>query len=118
MAPPKLYSDPHEQLVELLRVARDAGVVFDVAWEAAIRPGKAVVMTTTKNAPADAIRWPTDSTERIGWQQALVACRDHYRRAFERRPATRRERAVVVLLAAVDVPRRDMPVAPRVLSAA
>lgn len=118
MAPPKLYHDPHEQLVELLRVARAAGVSFDVAWSAAVRPGKPVVMTTAKDAPVDAIRWPTDSTERIGWQAALLACRDDYRRAFERRPATSRERAVVSLMGVVDGARRDMVGGGRVLSAA
>lgn len=70
------------------------GASFEVAWTAAVRPGLPLILTNHKNPPADAIRWPTDTTDRHGWQQAIRESKVAYRRAFERRPPTPRERAL------------------------
>lgn len=101
MAPPRLYQLPNEQLVELLRGSRDAGLSFEQAWQRAVRPGRPVVMTNTKDAPAGAVRWPTDSSDRIAWQEAISGAKDAFRRAYQQRPATRREEAVSVLVDAL-----------------
>lgn len=109
MAPRRLYRLPNEQLVDLLREAREEGLSFQVAWLRAVRPGKPVVMTNTQDPPAGAVRWPTDSSDRIAWQAAIAGAKDGFRRAYECRPTTRRERAVSelvdVLIGAAD--RRD-----------
>lgn len=102
MAPPKLYKDPHEQLVELLRECREAGLRFEDAWQQVVRPGRPLVMSTSQNAPANVVLWPTDTRERLAWRTALFAAKDTYRRAYERRPVTHRENAVVLLAAVLD----------------
>lgn len=110
MAPPRLYRPPHEQLIELLEEARAQGLDFVTAWNRAFRPGQPVVMTTTKGAPEGALRWPTDSRERLEWQAVLASLRDPIRRAYERRPATRRESSVVVLVRVLDeAPQEGTP---------
>lgn len=122
MAPPKLYRDPHEQLVELLRESRREGLRFEDAWQRAVRPGRPLVMSTTKHPPAGAVLWPTDTTERLGWKAALLAARDAYRRAYECRPMTHRENAVIALMRAIDraapIPVRGISSVPAVSSAA
>lgn len=102
MAPLKRYRSPHEQLIDSLAAARLDGLRFDEAWTRAMRPGPSIVMTTTKAPPAGAILWPTDSSERLAWMSVLASVRDEVRRAYERRPATRREAAVVALVQTID----------------
>lgn len=114
MAPPRRFESPHEQLVSLLVEARCEGLAFEAAWDRAIRPGKRMVMTNTRGAPYGALLWPTDSSDRIAWKAAIVESRDAFRRAYERRPATLRERSVVVLLGVLDAP----PARPRLASVA
>lgn len=97
MAPPRLYKPPHEQLYELLVEARVEGLSFEDAWVRAMRPGKPIIMVTAEDPPHGAIRWPTDSKERIAWQGALRSVKDSWRRTYQGRPATSRERAAVVL---------------------
>jgi hypothetical protein len=105
VAPPRLYELPHEQLTRLLAEAKLEGLSFEQAWDRAIRPGRRTILTNTKDAPAGAVRWPTDSTDRGGWQAAIFEVKDGFRRAYQDRPATRRELAVLrvnVLLGAAD----------------
>lgn len=102
MAPAKRYIDPHEQLVDSLRTSRYAGLSFAAAWTLALRPGERAVMATATDPPSGAIRWPTDTTERIAWKTAIVDSRDVYRRAYEQRAPTHRERAVVTLMHVLD----------------
>lgn len=97
MAPPRLYRLPNEQLADLLYEGRALGLSFEDAWSRAVRPGKSVVMSTTQNAPVDAVRWPTDRSDRLAWQAAINASKEGFRRAFERRPMTAPERAVALL---------------------
>lgn len=97
MAPAHRYASPITQLVPLMADARRRGLEFEAAWEEALRPGKTIVMSTTQGAPETALRWPTDKTEREGWRVALKASREMWRRAYERRPATRSELAVAAL---------------------
>lgn len=103
MAPPRLHRLPNEQLVDLLLEARVEGLRFEDAWERAIRPGRRLVLTSTDAPPAGALRWPTDSSDRLAWRAAIFAIKDQYRRAYELRPATRRERSVTVLMAVIGV---------------
>lgn len=97
MAPPALYDRPHVQLVRLLADARRRGLSFGEAWVEAIRPGKAIVMTTTVAAPATAIRWPTDRFDREAWRNAIVGSRESWRRAYYGDPPSSSELAVVML---------------------
>jgi hypothetical protein len=97
MAPPRQYEPPHEQLYSLLVQARIEGLSFEDAWIRAVRPGRPIVMVTAGDPPYGAIRWPTDSKERIAWQLALTEVKDSWRRTYQHRPATRRETAALVL---------------------
>jgi hypothetical protein len=63
-----------------------------------MRPRKRLVLTNTADPPAGAILWPTDSAARNEWRDALEEMRDGFRRAYQQRPATARERAVVLLV--------------------
>lgn len=94
MAPTRRYELPNEQLTRLLAEGRAMGVSFEVAWTAAVRPGMSLCLTNHADPPSDAIRWPTDTTDRHAWQEAIMESKDGYRRAFERRPSTRREAAL------------------------
>jgi hypothetical protein len=119
MAPPRLYELPHEQLTRLLLEAKLAGLTFDQAWDLAIRPGRRTILANTQDPPDGAVRWPTDSSDRAGWQAAIYAVKDGFRRAYQNRPATRREIAVLkvnVVLGAADA--RGIAPPARVRSAA
>lgn len=70
---------------------------FEQAWTMAVRPGRAVVMTTNTDPPAGGVLWPTDSRDRVQWRAEIGELKDDYRRAYEQRPATARERAVAAL---------------------
>lgn len=97
MAPPRLYRQPYEQLIESLAESRRMGLRFEEAWACAIRPGKPLILANAPNPPNGAVRWPTDSSDRIAWQEAFKGIKDDLRRAYDRRPSTARERAVVHL---------------------
>lgn len=127
MAPARRYAPPIQQLVGLLATARRRGLTFEEAWVEALRPHKSIVMSTTPNAPATALRWPTDKLEREAWRLALQSSRAVWQRAYEGAPVTRQERALVALseelglaLPAIEVPppARGMPAVERVASAA
>lgn len=98
MAPQRLYELPNEQLVRLLGEARDLGKPFELAWREAVRPKESLVLTNTRDAPEGCVRWPTDSSDRIAWREAIFELKDEFRRAYQRRPATARERAVTILV--------------------
>jgi hypothetical protein len=66
---------PARQLRAELASARRAGIPFEEAWHEALRA-----------APPD-------------WQEAFAATRQAWQRAYERRPATERERALQRLAA-------------------
>lgn len=74
------------------------GLAFDEAWVRAVRPQKAVVMTTMKDAPAGAVRWPTDRNDRVAWQSAIHQTREVWRIEYEGLPRPARVEAVTVLL--------------------
>lgn len=57
-----------------------------------------MVLTSTKDAPATAARFPSDSDTRRVERTAILETRDEWRRAYERREPTARERAVTVLV--------------------
>jgi hypothetical protein len=78
-----------------LTEAKLDGLKFEQAWTRAIRPGRRTILANTKDAPEGAVRWPTDSSDRAGWQAAILAVKDGFRRAYQDRPATRREQAVL-----------------------
>jgi hypothetical protein len=123
VAPKRLYELPHEQLTRLLLEAKIEGLSFDEAWERAIRPGKRTILSNTPDPPAGAVRWPSDSSDRAGWQVAIYGVRDGFRRAYQDRPPTRRELAVLkvtLLLSAADhrPAARGIEMAPAVRSAA
>jgi hypothetical protein len=85
--------------------ARDALLSFDAAWDRAMAVGFGrTVLTTTTNPPEGAVRWTTDSATRAIERDALLATRDGWRRAYQRRPATVRERSVTELLRALQEP--------------
>lgn len=86
----------------MLAESRDAGLGFEEAWALAVRPGERLTFTNTPAPPHGAIRWPTDSKVRIVERAAILETKDAWRRAYERRPATRRERSVVVLAQALE----------------
>lgn len=80
------------------------GLTFEEAWTRAVCPGRRTVLANTENAPATAVRWPTDSSDRASWQAAIEDVKDGFRRAYQGRPATRRERAVVEALGGIERP--------------
>ena len=97
MAPPRRYAPPIEQLVLLLRDARERGLTFPEAWAEALRPDLPIVMSNARSAPVTALRWPTDKTEREAWRDALSSSKETWERAYEERPVTRSEAALVLL---------------------
>jgi predicted nuclease of restriction endonuclease-like RecB superfamily len=54
-------------------------------------------MTTPDEHPG-VVRWSTDSAIRHVERQAIIETRDFWRRAYENRPPTSRERALASLL--------------------
>lgn len=97
MAAPTKYATPLEQLIELATQAIRDGVEFETFWLRAVRPGMTIVMTTTKNAPEGAIRWPTDRNDRVTWQGAILDAQDGIRRAYEKEPPTVHEAGLMFL---------------------
>lgn len=98
MAPPQLHPSPLQQLVLLLAQSKRESLSFEQAWARAVRPGKRTVLQSTKDAPAGAVRWPSDSSDRSAWQAAIYEVKDGFRRAYVGRPATRRELALPKLV--------------------
>ena len=92
-----------EQLAELAAAAKRDGEGFDAFWHRALRPGERVPLVTEANAPAGAVRWPTDNAARHAWRAVLLdeAVREAWRRAFEDLPPTRAEQVFGVLLSAL-----------------
>lgn len=105
MAAPTKYPSPLQQMHELAIEARAAGLDFDQWWEQAIRPGRTIVMVTTKNPPAGAVLWPTDRNDRVTWMGAIEDSKEGWRRAYVKAPPTIHEAALRLLapgLAALD----------------
>jgi hypothetical protein len=112
MAAPTKYASPLDQMIELATEAirgRDADgrprTPFDDFWDLAMRPGKTIVMTTTPNPPAGAIRWPTDRNDRVTWQGALEEIREGFQRAYEGTPANVHEQGLAFLAPVLKVVR-------------
>lgn len=78
------------------------GLSFEEAWLLAVRPGKRMVLSNTRDAPPGCVRWPTDSGERVAWRNALIELRDVFRRAYQGRPMTVREESAVKLALVLD----------------
>jgi len=70
---------PPERLVAILADARGRGEPFERTWP------PAVVAATTGHA------------ENVAWVAALNATREAWQRAFDGKPATRRERAITLM---------------------
>ena len=87
------------QLRELLVAAPGvAADPFELAWAAAVDPPGAAVLTSTRDAPAGAIRWPSDTETRRVRRHAVMATRAAWHRAYERATPTRGDLALVELL--------------------
>lgn len=108
MAPPARWPPPETVIVGLLAQARRRGYSFDRAWWLVVDGGGQTVLTNSPAPPRLAIRWPTDNGQRVAAQQAILGCRDAFRRAYCREPATPGDLAVVALAALLaDEPGRD-----------
>ncbi|MCW3063324.1 MAG: hypothetical protein JWN32_496 [Solirubrobacterales bacterium] len=83
----------------LLAEARRQGYTFDEAWHLVVAGGGRSVLTNDRRPPALALRWPTDRTQRLDTQRAILdnACREAFRRSYDREPMTEGDRAVVIL---------------------
>lgn len=97
MAPQPIHAAPHVQLAQLALAARARGERFSDFWRIAVREDKPVVMTTTADPPAGAVRWPTDPSERKAWRAAIVDSRAGWKRAYERQDAPVCEQALGLL---------------------
>lgn len=97
MAPRPTYDPPHVQLGRLMVLARRRGLAFDVWWEEAVRPGKALVMTNSPHPPDGCVRWPSDRNDRVTWQSAIHGSKEGWRRAYERAEPTSHEAALAFL---------------------
>lgn len=99
MAPAPTYETPARQMVALARDARARGLSFDEWWTEAVRPGRAMVLTTSPRAkrPAGCVLWPSDSYEARVWREATHAAKDGWRRAYEQMEPSAGERALMVL---------------------
>lgn len=81
--------------------ARRRGLSFTEFWREAVRPGMPLVLTTTENPPAGAVRWPSDRNDRLSWQRSIESTREGWKRAFERVEQSRGERAIAFLADAI-----------------
>jgi hypothetical protein len=112
------HRTPGEQLLELARQAQEEGLSFDEFWDRAVPPPEALVDRRSgepkrdaegeietkpsrvlprvgeENPPVGAVLWPNDTRERRDSYHATVAIREHWRRAYEREPDSRSERAL------------------------
>lgn len=103
MAAPARYVAPHKQLGSLMVRARRRGISFEEFWQEAVRPGETLVMVTTANPPAGAVRWPTDRNDRVTWQHAIKGAKDGWRRAYEREAPAPAELALRALADSLDL---------------
>ena len=84
MAPTPEYLSPVQQLGELGVKARKRGLTFEEFWNEAVRPdARGVVMTTTPNAPATAVRWPSNTKQREEWLEVVLDGKETWRSAYE-----------------------------------
>jgi hypothetical protein len=92
------YPDPLTQLRALATEARDHGQAFEEFWREAVER-RPFVMTTTRNPPPGALRWPTDGDARTAWAAVFEdeAVIETWRRAYEGEPPLPSERALVAL---------------------
>lgn len=89
--------------------ARREGVSFDAFWERAVRPGRSPLITTeTENPPPEAVVWPRDSSDRANAIHATKSAKEYWRRAYDREPPTRGERALTLLLGLTGDPGGSM----------
>lgn len=63
MPAPARYPTPAAQTAASLRVCRDAGLLFEEAWEVALRGRKELSVSP--------MRWPHDTEVRQAWRRAL-----------------------------------------------
>lgn len=83
-------------MVLLARVAKLEGLDFEAFWERAVRPGMAVITTTTPvdKRPLGCVRWPSDSLDGRFWRDATREAMEGWRRAYEDLPPTPQEKAL------------------------
>lgn len=97
VAPKPTYPAPHKQLGLLMVEARRDGLSFDEFWSRSMRPQMALVMVTDPDPPVGAVRWPTDRNDRVAWRGAILEMEAGWRRAYDREPPSRGERALALL---------------------
>ena len=96
MPAPAKYPTPPAQLLLLAIRARAVPDPFVEFWLSAIRPGTSppiTIKTPPASRPEGAVVWPRDSYDRSVWQEAMYSAEEGWRRAYERLPPTRAERA-------------------------
>jgi hypothetical protein len=108
MAPAPTYLTPARQMVELAHAARARGLSFDEWWAEAVRPGRALMLTTSpvEKRPVGCVLWPSDSYEARIWREAT-----HSAKAGWQLEPSASERALIVLGPALMALASDEPVA-------
>ena len=99
MAAKAKYPPAHEQLFALAKKARARGLSFDDFWAEARRPEVPPVTwaTDAKDRPRGAVVWPRDTTDRNISIAATDGAKDGWKRAYEKLPPLKHERALVTL---------------------
>jgi hypothetical protein len=85
---------------------RRRGLSFEEWWLEAVCPPGRLVLTTSEEPPATAVRWPSDGNDRVAWRAAIMETREGWRRAFEREARTPGDLALLFLMDAIDSARR------------
>lgn len=96
MAARAKYPPPHEQLLLCAQWARWADMTFEEFWAEAVRPGKPAVTWAMPEdrRPANCIIWPRDTADRNISIAATLGAMDGWRRAYERIPPSKGDRAI------------------------
>lgn len=90
------YPPPHEQLLQLARWAKWAGLSFEGFWADAVRPGRPAVTWAwpEEKRPDGCVVWPRDTTDRNISIAATLGAKDGWRRAYSGIEASRGDRAI------------------------
>lgn len=106
------YEPAYRQLLALAIEAREEGLPFPEFWDRAIRPGLRVITWKVPEArrPHGCVVWPNDTLERRIARASVLEVRDAWRRAYDREPATRGERALTLLSPLLDAATDAAPV--------
>jgi hypothetical protein len=115
MAAKAKYPTVHAQLGALMVEQRREGVPFELFWALAIRPGVPPVTwrTPKEKRPPRCVIWPNDTELRRADREvyADAVIKAGWRRAYERAPEERRDRALVLLASVLTEGEGREPVA-------